>query len=223
MAKALAAIDGILRTLDAELNNNAKGMHFIFIHGFPGVGKFTIGTRLEKDAHFNGRYKFFHNHLVIDSIFSLFDYPSPPFVKLRELHWLQIFEEAFKQKLYNPDYDKYDGIIFTFGFEYSVSDTFLPNLVELVNKYKVRLTFIELLCSQDILLNERACTKEREEKGKWADKEFILNFINEGKIKSGHEYITNTLRLKNNQIDTNGKTPEETVNIIVDKFKYNFL
>ena len=218
------AIDGLLRILDVELNESRTGMHFIFVHGFPGVGKFTVGTRLEQDAYFKGRFKFFHNHLVIDSIFALFDYPSPPFVKLRELHWLQIFEEAFKQKLYNAEnYDKYDGIIFTFGFEYSVSDTFLPNLVGLVNKYKVRLTFIELLCSRDILLNERVCTKERKEKGKWTDKEFILNFINEGKIKSGHDYITNTLNLRNNQIDTNGKTPDETVNIIVDKFKNNLL
>lgn len=54
--------------------------HFIYINGFPGVGKLTIAQELEKIIH---NAKIFHNHLIIDPVAALVDRDSPEYLPIR--------------------------------------------------------------------------------------------------------------------------------------------
>ena len=64
--------------MDTEFSD---GLHLIFLHGKPGIGKLTTSKELIK---YLPKYKLFHNHLVIDPILKLFDYPSQPMIILQK-------------------------------------------------------------------------------------------------------------------------------------------
>ena len=202
---------------DSKSEEDDDSLRLLFLHGLPGVGKLTTSKILVETQEYLPNYKLLHNHLIIDPITTLFTFASPPFVKLRELHWLQLFEEAFKYKKEQKSKYKCDGIIFTFAFEFSVTDKFLPNLMDLINKYSnVKITFIELKCNQDTLL-KRAVSKDREKYSKLTDINMIKEFINNGNIYSGHKYITETLKKENIQINSEGKSPQEIAKKISQK------
>ena len=55
-------------------------MNLIFMYGPPGVGKLTVAREL---SQLTG-YKLFHNHLVVNLVYAVFDFKTKPFVELRE-------------------------------------------------------------------------------------------------------------------------------------------
>jgi cytidylate kinase len=65
-------------------------MKLIFIYGLPATGKLTVAQEL---ASLTG-YKFFHNHLAVDLLLSIFEFGSSSFVQLREEIWLSVFDQA---------------------------------------------------------------------------------------------------------------------------------
>ena len=109
-------------------------MKLIFLHGMPGVGKLTVAREL---ASLTG-LRLFHNHLAVDLVLSLFEFGSQPFVQLRERIWLDTFAQACDAKL--------DGLIFTFAFEKTVREEFVPNVVKLVESQGSEVVFVNLYC-----------------------------------------------------------------------------
>ncbi len=93
-------------------------MKLFFLYGLPGTGKLTIAREL---AELTG-IKLFHNHLTVDLLFSVFEFGSVPFVKLRERIWLSVFEEAAALP----------AMIFTFNPENSVRQSFIQKTVETI-------------------------------------------------------------------------------------------
>ena len=190
-----------------EADDNDNKIHLMFVHGIPGVGKLTTSRCLTEK--YLPSYKLLHNHLIMEPLKAFFEFATPPFVKLRELHWLQFLEEAFKYKLEQKSNYKMNGIVFTFPFEYSVSKQFLPNLMDLVNKYKnVNITFIELICEQSTLI-KRITNPDREKNGKLTDIKMLTDYLSNGNFYSGHKYITQTLKQPNIQINTEAKSADQ--------------
>jgi hypothetical protein len=109
-------------------------MKLIFIYGLPATGKLTVAVEL---AAMTG-YKLFHNHVVVDLLLSVFDFGSPPFVKLREDIWLSVFEEACRSRL--------PGLIFTFAPEGTVRPGFIGEVKRTVAREGGELDFVELVC-----------------------------------------------------------------------------
>src|SRR5688572_1111044 len=107
-------------------------MKLIFLHGMPGVGKLTVAKELSNLTGF----RLFHNHLTVDLVLSLFEFGSKPFVELRERIWLDTFAQACDAKL--------EGLIFTFAFEKTVRDEFVPNVVKLVESQNGEVDFVKL-------------------------------------------------------------------------------
>jgi hypothetical protein len=105
----------------------------VFIHGPAAVGKLTVATSL---AALTG-LKLFHNHLVVDAVHAVFDFGSPPFVRLREAMWLQTFEAAAAE-------DR--SLIFTFAPEDTVRFAFIDSAVAVVEAAGGRVRFVELTC-----------------------------------------------------------------------------
>jgi hypothetical protein len=108
-------------------------MKLIFIYGLPATGKLTVGREL---AALTG-YKLFHNHLVVDTLLSVFEFGSPEFVELRETMWLSVFDQASRSR--SP------GLIFTFAPEPTVRPTFIPEVLSIVADGG-EVVFVELTC-----------------------------------------------------------------------------
>lgn len=65
-------------------------MQLVVIFGPPAVGKMTIGRAIAERSGF----RLFHNHALIEPLLEVFDYGTPPFVRLlRELR-REVVEEA---------------------------------------------------------------------------------------------------------------------------------
>ena len=114
-------------------------MNVVFLFGPPGVGKLTVAKELHKLTG----YKLFHNHLTVDLVTSVFDFGSLPYIELRHIIWIAMFERAKREGV--------DGLIFTFAPESSVPDHFIPDLVELIEDGTGEMFFVELTCSADHL------------------------------------------------------------------------
>jgi len=114
-------------------------VNLIFVHGMPGVGKLTVARELSRLTG----YKLFHNHLTVDLVESVFEFGTQAFVELRESIWLSVFEKAMGSGL--------PGLIFTFAFEPTVTNRFVPATVEMIESGSGNIFFVELRCDPNIL------------------------------------------------------------------------
>ncbi len=109
-------------------------MKLVFLYGMPATGKLTVAREL---ANITG-FPVFHNHLAVDLLLSTFEFGSPPFVELRELIWLSVFEQAARSPV--------PGLIFTFAPEATVRPTFLPAIDKALAAAGASVDYIELTC-----------------------------------------------------------------------------
>lgn len=142
-------------------------MRLIFLHGMPGVGKLTVAGDL---ANLTG-FRLFHNHLTVDLVLSLFEFGSQPFVELRERVWLDTFAQACEAKL--------EGLIFTFAFEKTVREEFVPNVVRLVESHGGEVVFVNLYCDS-AELERRLIDPAREKFGKLTSLELFRQLNSNG-------------------------------------------
>lgn len=163
-------------------------MKLIFLHGMPGVGKLTVANEL---ASLTG-FRLFHNHLTVDLVLSLFEFGSQPFVELRERIWLDTFVQACDAKL--------EGLIFTFAFEKTVRDEFVPNVVTLVESQGGEVIFVSLNCDS-VELERRLTDPAREKFGKLTSLELFRELNRSGAFDTPKN-IPNRLT-----VDTTSITP----------------
>ncbi len=114
-------------------------MDFILIFGPPASGKKTIGAELQALTS----YSFFHNHLVVDTVLSLFPFGTPSFIKMREQLWRDLISEAVQVKL--------KGLIFTFNPEQTVSKNYIKNLITDLGNRGCRIFIVRLICPEAII------------------------------------------------------------------------
>ncbi|HTH53271.1 MAG TPA: AAA family ATPase [Edaphobacter sp.] len=113
-------------------------MKLIFLHGPAAAGKLTVGRALQQMTGF----RLFHNHLVVDTLLSVFQFGTPSFVRLREQTWLSVFEAAAKDDI---------SLIFTFAPESTVNPGFIESAIATVQKAGGTICFVELTCPIDVL------------------------------------------------------------------------
>jgi chloramphenicol 3-O-phosphotransferase len=113
-------------------------MKLIFLHGPAAAGKLTVGRALQDLTGF----RLFHNHLVVDTLLSVFPFGTPSFVALREQIWLSVFQAAAK-----------DGIstIFTFAPEATVNPIFIDKAVSTLQNAGGEVCFVKLDCPIDVI------------------------------------------------------------------------
>lgn len=114
-------------------------MKLIFLFGLPATGKLTVAREL---ASLTG-YKLFHNHLVVDTLLSVFEFGSKPFVELREEIWLSVFRQAAQSGL--------PGLIFTFAPERTVREGFVQATIDVMERNDGQVDFVEMVCPVAVL------------------------------------------------------------------------
>ena len=98
----------------------------------------------------------FHNHLAVDVLTPLFEFGSASFVKLRELIWLSVFQEAAKNDV---------SLIFTFAPERTVRPSFIQDTITTVEARGGVVHFVRLTCAAGEI-EQRLTSRSRAEFGK---------------------------------------------------------
>src|SRR5690606_9977855 len=109
-------------------------MQLIVLHGPAAAGKLTTARALERRLG----YPVFHNHLVVDTLTTMFPFGSEPFVRLREQFWLDVFEEAARTGR---------SLLFTFAPEATVRPGFPARVRETVERHGGSVRFVRLAVS----------------------------------------------------------------------------
>lgn len=134
-------------------------MRVVFLYGPPAAGKHTVAKRLSELTGL----PLFHNHLVVDTVASVFPFASPSFIRLRESFWMDVFEAAVAE-------DR--SLIFTFQPESSVSAGFAQRVIDLVRGAGGDLLLVYLKLSADGQLT-RIANEDRAKFGKLRDAELL--------------------------------------------------
>ena len=134
-------------------------MQLIFLYGPPASGKLTVARHL---ARLTG-YALFHNHLVVDAVGAVFPFGSAPFVKLRELFWIETFAEAAAAGR---------SLIFTYAPESTVTSDFVPRAISVVEAAGGDIKFVRLTVS-DEEQERRLSNADRAQHGKLVSLELL--------------------------------------------------
>jgi hypothetical protein len=163
-------------------------MRLIFIYGMPATGKLTVARELSRITGF----PVFHNHLVVDLLWSMFEFGSKPFVELREEIWLSVFRNAAENQL--------PGLIFTFAPESTVRPTFVAEAEETMAGAGHAIDFVELTCPIEEL-KRRLPDVARQQYKKLASAEVFEQLRAAGSLDAL------SMPLPRVSIDTSGCTP----------------
>lgn len=110
-------------------------MKLIFIYGPPASGKLTTARALAKLTGFG----VFHNHLTHDLACVLFDEGTDGFKQFCEHLRYEFFTKAIQERT--------PGLIFTFGYRANSSNSFVKQVVHIVESGGGRVYFVQLKCS----------------------------------------------------------------------------
>lgn len=110
-------------------------MELVLLHGTAAAGKLSTARALERLLG----YPVFHNHLIVDTLTTVFPFGSEPFVRLREDFWLQVFSAAARTGR---------SLTFTFAPEATVQPGFPARVRALVEAAGGRICFVRLIVSE---------------------------------------------------------------------------
>lgn len=173
-------------------------MQLIFIHGPAACGKLTVARELEALT----RYPVFHNHLVLDAVGSVFPFGSAPFIRLRQLYWLAMFETAAQEGR---------SLIFTFAPENTVPADFIDRTLAAVRAAGGEVLFVRLTVSV-AEQERRVVAPERRKFHKLSSVEVLRQFRDSG----GTAY--RTIPDSGLTIDTDTTPPAQAAARIVQAF-----
>ncbi|MFY9966290.1 MAG: hypothetical protein WAK50_11190 [Nitrososphaeraceae archaeon] len=109
-------------------------MRLLIVHGAPGVGKFTVASKLVSLTGF----RLLHYHALGAHFGPLLGYGSPHFIEMRDRFYPEVVRAAARSGL--------SGVISTFIFEPTVP---LDALAELWEEVGADLFFVGLMCAED--------------------------------------------------------------------------
>jgi predicted kinase len=139
-------------------------MRFVIVHGAPGVGKFTVASKLVSRTG----YRLLHYHALGALFGPLLGYGSPHFIEMRDRFYPEVVRAAVRSGL--------SGVISTFIFEPTVP---LDALTDLWEDVSADLFFIGLTCTEDEH-RRRVENRERGSLGGINDFELLAGMLRQG-------------------------------------------
>jgi hypothetical protein len=124
-------------------------MRLLVIFGPPAVGKMTVGRAVTARSGF----RLFHNHAVLEPLLEVFDYGTPPFMRLLRQWRRRVIEEA-------ADADIDLVLTFVWGLELEDDVRELGNYIGPYVERGAVVSFVELYADLDTRL-ERNRTEHR--------------------------------------------------------------
>jgi chloramphenicol 3-O-phosphotransferase len=175
-----------------------NAMKLIIIHGPPAAGKLTVSLELAKRTG----YKLFHNHISIDCVKPVFEFGSPPFMRLIELIRFGTIAEAAREGV---------DLIHTFVYAYGIDDEHFGNLIAAAEDNGGGVHTVLLTCD-DETRRQRIIADERRQIGKLTDPDSIDTSREKFDLFSplpGRDTLV---------IDTTATPPDESARRIIEYF-----
>jgi hypothetical protein len=193
-------------------------VELVILFGPPAVGKMTVGYELCKLTGF----KLLHNHMTVEPLVELFEFGSPPFLRLTGEFRRRIIEEAFDADL--------AGLVFTFvwGLDLESDTELIRSYIAMAASRGGRAHLVELYADQDERLRRNATEFRLDRKRTHRDRDLsvrILRDLDRDHVlnSGGAEPATGEALLHEHgflRIDNNNLTPQETAARIAAHFGF---
>jgi len=179
-------------------------MKLVLLFGAGAVGKMTVGQELTKITDL----KLFHNHMSIEPVLEIFGERNSQVVK-------DFRESVFKNFVKTDNY----GLIFTFIWDFDSKEDWKYNKkIQKIFK-KADIYYVELVSPIEIRLERNKTENRLKNKASKRDVEMSAKRIeNEEKNHRVVSYDGEIKFEKYIKIDNSNLSPEETAQIIKDKF-----
>jgi len=183
-------------------------MKFVIIFGPSAVGKMSVGKALAEKTDL----KLYHNHMSIEAVRPVFDFGTPEFNRLVELHRMEMFKAVAQSDL--------AGLIFTLVWALDLTEDFeyVKKAVEIFEEVNADVFYIELEASLETRLvrnKHEVRLLEKPSKRNLELAESVLHY--EGKYqlntKEGEFDFPNHLKINNENLK-----PEEVADIVIEHF-----
>ena len=173
-------------------------MKLVIIYGPPAAGKLTVATELAEQTG----YKLFHNHVSIDCVKPVFDFGTPPFVRLVEMIRNETFAEAARENV---------SVIHTFVYAFGIDDDYFQRKIASVEDNGGEVCLVLLRCDDDIR-RERIVHESRVRIGKLTDPDSIEL------SRQKHDLFSPLPGRESLIIDTAEVKPEEASSRIIEHY-----
>jgi hypothetical protein len=187
-------------------------VELVIIFGPPAVGKMTVGYELCKRTG----YKLLHNHMTVEPLVEIFDFGSPPFVRLSAEFRRRIVEEAIEAGL--------PGLVLTFvwGLDLASDSELIRSYFDVVESRDSRVHLVELYADQEERLRRNGTEFRLDRKRSHRDQDFsrqiLVELDRDYVLSSGGEKPTEgealLQRLGHLRIDTTHLEASEAAAII---------
>ena len=175
-------------------------MKLIFIYGPPGVGKLTVASELAASTGL----RLFHNHASISVVEPIFEFGSSSFFKLVSKIRMDIIEEAARENI--------NGLVFTFVYANPNDDSFVENVVQVVEKHGGEVCFVQLYCDVETL-EKRVLSESRKSYRKIATLETLRE------VMEHYDIFSPVAMRESLNIDNSKLTPQEVVQRIIAHYR----
>ena len=145
-------------------------MKLIIIYGAPAAGKLTIATELGRLTGF----KVFHNHLSIDCVKPVFDFGTPPFLRMIETIRFSMIAEAAREDV---------DLIHTFVYAFGEDDQHFAKLIASAEDNGGEVHLVLLRCDPEVL-KTRIGNESRVKIGKLTDPDAVESSLKRYDLRS---------------------------------------
>ena len=173
-------------------------MKLIIIYGPPAAGKLTVATELAEKTG----YKLFHNHVSIDCVKPVFDFGTPPFLRMIELIRFGIIAEAARENV---------SLIHTFVYALGEDDEHFANLIAACEDNGGEVHLVLLKCN-DELRKERIGSESRVRIGKLTDPASV------DRLRDRYDLLSPYTQRESLIIETDDIGPGHAARMIVEHF-----
>ena len=173
-------------------------MKLIILYGAPAAGKLTIATELAERTGF----KLFHNHLSIDCVKPVFNFGTPPFLRLIETIRFATIAEAARQGV---------DLIHTFVYAFGEDDEHFAKLITSAENNGGEVHLVLLKCDPDEL-KARIGNESRVRIGKLSDPGSIDDSLRRFDLRSTYPGRDSLV------IDTTDLDPPRAAEQIIEHF-----
>jgi hypothetical protein len=173
-------------------------MKLIIIYGPPAAGKLTVASELALRTGF----RLFHNHVSIDCVKSVFDFGTPPFLRMIELIRFSTIAEAAREDV---------SLIHTFVYAYGEDDEHFGRLIDACEDNGGEVHLVQLTCDDDVR-KQRITNESRIRIGKLTDPDSIEI------SKQRYDLLSLYPGRESLSVETTETAPDDVAERIIDYF-----
>lgn len=173
-------------------------MKLIIIYGAPAAGKLTIATEVAKRTGF----KLFHNHVSIDCVKPVFEFGTPPFLRMIETIRFVTIAEAAREGV---------DLIHTFVYALGEDDDHFRKLIASAEDNGGEVLLVLLKCEPNEL-KARIGNESRLKIGKLCDPDAVDRSLSKYDLRSPFPDRESLV------IDTTDVSPKAAAQTIIDHF-----